>query len=362
VERVTSSLSTERRPVVAIDLRLADYRAGGIARYARELSAALARLEEVRIVPLWSHRDGRQRGGISLRTPPHFRLEERVVPLELLLRRVRCDVFHAPDFLAPRLRRVPVVATVHDLAFEAWPHDLDPSALAYYRRLRQTRQWTTAWITPSEWSARELTARYDVDPATIHVIHHGESLGLLQEPVVPRHERGNFVLAVGTVEPRKRYNVLLDAQQHHPHNPALVIVGQRGWQVSAVEQRLRRTAGVTWLQAVGDDQLRALYRTALAVVIPSRAEGFGLPALEAMAAGTPVLSSGGGALREVTGAAADLVLDDSGQAWAAAIARIAGDTARWDQLAAAGRARAAQFSWERAARETASVYRAVAGY
>jgi glycosyltransferase involved in cell wall biosynthesis len=342
-------------------MRLAAYRGGGISRYARELYAALAALDELTLLPLWSRREREApQTGARLRTPPHHRLERHTIPLELRLHRLRYGVYHAPDFIAPRLKRRPVVATVHDLAFEAWPGDLAPDSLAYYRRLRQSRTWTDAWITPSQWTARELSDRFDIDTASIHVIPHGESLGLLCMPVVPREQRGNYVLAVGTVEPRKRYGMLLDALGQWSGGPEVVIAGQRGWQVPDLEQRLHRTPRVTWYQAADDEHLRDLYRHAVALAVPSRAEGFGLPALEAMAAGTPVLSSGGGALREVTGDAAQTVLGDSGAAWGDAITRITEDETRWWQLSAAGRQRAAAFSWERAAQETAAVYRALA--
>jgi glycosyltransferase involved in cell wall biosynthesis len=356
------SSNTETSLTVALDLRLAAYRGGGISRYARELFAALAGVAGITATPLWSQRDHKVgHAGLRLRTPPHHRLESIAIPIELALGHARFDVYHAPDFIAPRLRRTPVVATVHDLAFVHWPDDLESSARAYYRSLRHSRARTAAWITPSRWTATQLAFLYDVDPDQIHVIPHGDSLGLGDLPVLSRSDRDDYILAVGTIEPRKRYHLLLDAVSRQPDGPRLIVVGQSGWQAADLEHRLRQVPTAVWLQDVDDARLRELYRAAIAVVIPSRAEGFGLPALEAMAAGTPVLSSGGGALLEVTADAAEHVPGDSWEAWADAIARITADTARWEHLSAAGRRRAESFSWERAAQDTAAVYRTVTG-
>ncbi len=347
---------------VALDMRLAGYRGGGIARYTRELHAALVQTADVEVRALRSREDvDTAAGDLRLRTPPHHRLERFAVRVELGLARYRPDVYHATDFIAPRLRGVPVVATVHDLAFVHWPNDLAPDGRAYYRQLGDARKSTAAWITPSQWTADDLAGIYGIDPSLIHVIPHGVSLDLLEEQPRSRAKRGDYVLAVGTVEPRKQYELLLAASRVGRDLPRIVIAGSSGWNSGGIEARLRTTQGVEWLSSVDDAALRRLYAEAIAVVVPSRAEGFGLPALEAMAVGTPVISSGGGALPEVTGAAALVVDEASGEGWATAIERIATDHVLWDRLSAAGRVRAQTFSWETAANATIVVYRALAG-
>lgn len=347
---------------VALDMRLAGYRGGGIARYARELHAALVETDGVDVRALRSRRgDDGAAGDQRLRTPPHHRLERFAVPVELALARYRPDVYHATDFIAPHLPGVPVVATVHDLAFVHWPDDLTPDALAYYRQIGDARRRTAAWITPSQWTAGDLAGIYGIDPATLHVIPHGVSLDLLAERPRSHAERGDYVLAVGTVEPRKQYELLVAASQTGRDLPRIVIAGAAGWNSGGVEERLRSARGVEWLGDSDDAALRRLYAEAIAVVIPSRAEGFGLPALEAMASGTPVVSSGGGALPEVTGGAALTVAEASGEGWAAAIEQVASDNALWERLSTAGRARAREYSWERAANATKVVYRTLAG-
>lgn len=342
---------------VALDLRLAAYRAGGIARYARELLEALRRLEspELTITELRSTRSPGSAGAVRLRTPPHHRLEPRTLPIELLLRNVRPDVFHAVDFVAPRVRGARIVATVHDLAFHDRPEDLTPDALAWYRKLHQSRRWTDAWIVPSRWTGERLAAIYDIDPRTIAVIPHGVPSFLAGVEPLSREQRGEYILAAGTVEPRKRLELLLDALPHIPEPPRVIVAGSPGWNSAALEARLRDTPRVEWRRDVNDTTLRELYRRALALVVPSWAEGFGLPALEAMACGAPVISSGGGALAEVTGDIA-LIPEPDPAAWAAAIRRVTEDEGLWATLSTSGRERSRTYTWQETARRTAAVY------
>lgn len=343
---------------VAIDLRLVGYRPGGIARYASDLYTALGRVPDVSVWAVRSRADTTPDSHARrFRTPPHHRFERYSIATEMVLARERPDVYHATDFIAPRIPGVTRVATVHDLSFMRRPGDLQDDALAYYRQLQQARSWTHSWITPSQWTADELTELFDVDPAAITVIPHGISIDLDREEIVPRAERSGYILAVGTIEPRKRYDLLVDTLKLLPDPPVLEVVGRRGWNSAAIERRLVSTTGINWRRAEKDASLRNLYQNALAVVIPSHTEGFGLVALEAMAAGTPVISSGNGALPEVTGLAAFVPAGDDAASWAAAIRRVQNDEALWNELSAFGRRRAQEFSWSRAARETAEVYR-----
>lgn len=348
-------------PRVALDLRLAAYRAGGISRYATELYSALSGLPDLSVHALRSRKDtAPDPEALYLRTPPHHRLERYAIAAELTLARRRFDVYHATDFITPRLPRTAIVATVHDLAFLERPGNLDASSLAYYRQIQQSRQWTDAWITPSQWTASDLSSRFDIDPSSIAVIPHGVSLGLQRQPVVPRSSRGDYILAVGTVEPRKRYDLLLDTFTLMRHHPRLEVVGRSGWKVDVTATRLETTERISWRRDTGDAELRDLYRNALAVVVPSDSEGFGFAALEAMACGTPVISSNRGALPEVTDLAALVPEGDDPHAWAVAIERLLEDEQLWNELSAFGRRRSREFSWNRAARETAAVYRRIA--
>lgn len=347
---------------VTIDLRLAGYRHGGIARYGEELADALEQVDGINIVPLRASRDQSAGKGVQrLRTPPHHRFERHAVDVELKLRRIRPDVHHAIDFIAPKLRGVPVVATVHDFEFLRHPHYLEDDALRYYQQINVSKQWTSAWITPSQWTADELCDAFAVDPRSVHVIPHGGPRELALSQPVPRSERLPFVLAVSTIEPRKRFDLLLDAVEALDSPPELRIVGRRGWKADDLVARIERTANVIWLNTASDEQLWDLYRKAFAVVVPSQSEGFGFAALEAMAAGTPVISSGNGALTEVTGEAALVPVSDDPAGWADAIQRILNEEPLWNELSLFGQRRAREFTWQRAAAATTAVYRKVAG-
>lgn len=350
---------------VAFDMRLAGYRAGGIARYATDLATVLRDRSDLDLLPIRSVKDStRDSAAVRVRTPPHHRLERVALPVELTLRCVRPDVYHAVDLIAPMLPRVPVVATIYDLAFMRWPEDLAPDGLAYYQQLPKALRWTTEVIASSTWTANDIAERLSFDPAHITVIPLGLTRGIADEPPLSRSARGDFVLAVGTVEPRKRYDVLLDMLGHLDPAIRLVIVGSPGWRTDDLQQRLRQeeaSGRVIWRTGLSDADVWQLYRTALAVVLPSRVEGFGLAALEGMACGTPVISSAGGALPEVTGDAAMDLPDADPDEWAAAVESLAGDAERWSSLSAAGVVRAAQFDWQSAAEATVGVYRRAVG-
>jgi len=349
---------------VAFDMRLAGYRAGGIARYATDLEAALRERTDVDLVPLRSVKDETPDAAVRMRTPPHHRLERVALPVELALRRVHPDVYHAVDLIAPLLPRVPIVATIYDLAFMRWPEDLAPDGLAYYQQLPKALRSTTEVIATSAWTANDIAERLGYDRTRITVIPLGLTPGIANKPPLPRTERGDFVLAVGTVEPRKRYDLLLDMLDHLDPAIRLVIVGNPGWRTADVQRRLRQAAKrgqVEWHTGLADAEVWQLYRTALAVVLPSRVEGFGLAALEGMACGTPVISSAGGALPEVTGGASIDLPDAEPDEWAAAIEALTSDNARWRNLSQAGVAQAAQFDWQSVAEATVAVYQRAAG-
>ncbi len=347
---------------VGIDQRLAAYRMGGIARYAIELGNALERFDTLELVKFGHAKESAPGGNrMLLRTPPHHRLESQFLRLELALRRASIDVFHATDFVPPGLGGTATVATVHDLAFLRWPDQLEANALAYYRQILNPRRHPTLWITPSEWTRNDLCEQVGVDPATVFVIPHGASSFLTDVGIVPRAVRRPYLVTVGTVEPRKRYDLLLDALALIDERPELVIAGQPGWNSDAIQRRLRTDPSVTWLDTTSDLEIRRLIAGAVALALPSLEEGFGLSALEAMACGTPVVSSGHGALPEVTGGAAMTPRTDDPQGWAAELERVMLDIPAWRQASTEGFERSRHFTWERAAESTLEVYQRALG-
>jgi glycosyltransferase involved in cell wall biosynthesis len=253
------------------------------------------------------------------------------------------SVLHCPTFRGPFRSDVPVVVTVHDLAvlrhpgtFNQWTRRY--SRLAVPRVVRAARRL----IAVSEFTRRELVELLRVPEDKIRVIPNA-----VAEPFRPDgpKAKGDYVLAVGTLEPRKN----LAAAQHAAQRLAveLRVVGARGWGGVQVDG---------WLGRVSDEELARLYRGARCLVYPSLYEGFGIPVLEAMACGTPVVTSAGGATEEVAGGAAVLVDPRDPVSIAEGIEQA---TARREELATRGLERARSFTWERIAAETWKVYEEV---
>jgi glycosyltransferase involved in cell wall biosynthesis len=264
-------------------------------------------------------------------------------PLVLPLEARAVDVLHCPTFRGPVRSPVPLVVTVHDLAVLRHPETFNRWTRAYSRLLvplvvRAAR----LVIAVSEFTRRELVELLGARAERVRVIPNAAED--VFRPDGPR-AKGEYVLAVGTLEPRK--NLMRLAAAAVRLGVEVRAVGAPGW--GRVDAR-----GVRWLGELSDDELAAQYRGALCLAYPSLYEGFGIPVLEAMACGTPVVTSAGGATEEVAGGAAVLVdpLDIAGIA-----AGIDEATRRRDELRRAGLARAAGFSWDAARAATAAVYR-----
>jgi len=365
---------------IVLDARMCGYRTSGIASYTRQLTVALIPVLAARgqtLLVARSRRGGRHDAlpasvrQPTLWTPPHHRLERWSLLVEYA--RLRPSLVHSPDFIPPRFGPWRTVVTVHDLDFVRHPERLTAEAQHYYGQVRWAVHSADAVIAVSGATRDDLVALLDADPARITVIHEAADPRFapsdetaptnLSEVFAARgmiRESRPFFLSVGTIEPRKNLDTLLDAyrayRQSCPGPLALVVGGSEGWNSAATVARLRDEPGVVWLDTVTPDELAPLYRAAFALLVPSWEEGFGLPALEAMACGTPVVVSGARALTEVTGTAALTAPADDPAAWAAAMSRLTDDPVLRDDLRQRGIARATHFSWRLAATETADLY------
>jgi glycosyltransferase involved in cell wall biosynthesis len=256
----------------------------------------------------------------------------------------RVDVLHCTTFRAPLRPRAPLVVTVHDLALlrhpDAFPRWHRTSGM---RALRAGVRAADAVVCVSAFTRDELVELLDVPAERTRIVPNGVDPVFTSDTASPVRD---YVLAVGTLEPRKNLAAAVEAARLA--GVELRVAGAAGWGGIAVDG---------WVGEPSDEELAALMRGARCLVYPSLYEGFGLPVLEAMACGTPVVTSRGGATEEVAGAAAVLVDPRDPAAIAAGIEEASG---RRDELVAAGRARAAGFTWDRAADLVETLWRELA--
>jgi alpha-1,3-rhamnosyl/mannosyltransferase len=257
------------------------------------------------------------------------------------------------------------VVTVHDLFFlQAAPTGTDEIARDYPRLAASHAQRAHAVVTSSEYGRREVIDRLRVDSRRVHVVSPGspawQMLG--RGPNLPA---AGYVLFVGTLDARKNVGTLLDAwarvlREVHPQ-PRLVLAGRATPHAQPWLERLTAAPFLGTVEHrgyVAEQEREALYAGARALVLPSLDEGFGLPVLEAMSAGIPVIASDRGAIPEVTAGAADLIAPTDVAALSDALVRVLTDERHALDLAARGLTRAAAYSWERSAAALATVYEA----
>ena len=276
------------------------------------------------------------------------------------------DLIHGPDFVLPPALRARRVVTIHDLAYLLYPGYAQPGIVDYLcSEVPRALQEADQVIAVSQRTADDLVERLQVPSERIRVIYPGvDSLFTLETDPAAVHELRHtyeladpFILAVGTLEPRKNYARLIDAfaaATCQPGGPrTLVFVGRRGWHYQGIMAALQRREDVVdrirLLGYIPNEELAILYHAAAALVMPSIYEGFGLPVIEAMACGTPVICSTGGALPEVAGNAAFLVDPEDTDTLRDALVSICVDDELRARLILDGYTRAQHFTWQAAA-------------
>lgn len=361
---------------IGIDARLLAYRKGGISEYTRQLIDALAGLDTSSHFTIFHRYADRQSycpaqnfKRANLLTPAHHRFERAALSVELM--RFRLDLLHSPDFIPPFYGARKHVITVHDLHFLRYPDFQTQASMRYYaHQIQAAVERADHIFVQTDGTRQEIIEQLNVSPEKITVhwlgVHpnfHPRSTAAL----APQQERyqlpAQYILFVGTIEPRKNIPGLIAAyralQDQLPDLPPLVLVGQEGWNADESLAAMRSTAHVQWLQGVPFADLPAIYSGASVLVLPSFHEGFGMPALEAMAAGTPVVVARRGSLPEVVGDAGVYIEPEDIDAIAQGIAAVLTDTDYAEQLRTAGLARAQLFTWERTAQIALDVYRKV---
>jgi glycosyltransferase involved in cell wall biosynthesis len=373
------TLGTDMR--IGIDARIVHYARGGIRNYVLHLLDALAPLDgHTDYYVLHSRKDhdpplpGPNFHPVACWTPSHHRLERWALGAEVA--RLGLDLLHTTDFIPPALGHRRSVVTVHDLNFLYYPQFLTAESHRYYN---QQIEWAVGHadhvLADSHATRSDLISLLSVPPEKITVVHLAADPAFC--PLTEADTRRaaaqyglepGYLLFVGTLEPRKNlpgllqaYRQLLDAEVT---TAPLVLVGGKGWLYDEVFERiegLRLGGHVRFLHDVPDADLPGLYNAASVSATPSFYEGFGLPALEAMACGTPVVVADRASLPEVVGGAGLLVDPDDPADIGRALARVLTDGPLRARMRELGLAQAACFTWERAARETLAVYREAGG-
>jgi len=399
---------------IGIDYTAAARQRAGIGRYTRELVTALLSLETPaesayqymlfaatggldaeawRPQPEPGFERQAETRGVRLRTVPLTdewlaRLWHRLrLPLPVEMITGPLDLFYSPDFVLPPTRRATrTLLTVHDLSFLRYPEAFVPSLLRYLERVvPRSVARADLVLADSAHTRCDLISLLDAPPERVQVLYSGVGARFRPGPgsASPRppgrpapEERGErerlgvrygldpgpYVLSVGTLQPRKNYVRLMRAFSSLPatargREPQLVIAGGRGWLYQDIFAEAEKHGDrVRILGFVDDADLPALYRNAALLALPSLYEGFGLPVLEAMSCGTPVVCSNASSLPEVAGDAALLVDPFDVDGWTRAIARVLEDVDLRRGMVARGLAQAARFTWERAARQLLAAF------
>lgn len=338
---------------------------GGTARSTNHLIEALQRFTTIELVGV----AGRHGHPPELEVPRGLTVETVPVPgrpLVQMWNRLRrpmidrwvsgFDVVHAPAYLVPPSKQ-PTVVTIHDLAFR---HNVDwftPHGVKFFGRfLEQVGRADWPVIVPSKFTADDCLSA-GIDHGRVHVVPWGVTAREYTAADIDERSRrlglpDDFVLFVGTLEPRKNLDTLVAAMQLVPEIP-LVVVGPIGWG--------NVTAGdAIVLGNLTSDDVGAVMAAASVLVYPSHFEGFGLPVLEAMSVGTPVIVTESSAAAEVAGDTGLAVRTDSAEPLATAIRSIIGSVELRERLGSAGQHRASEFTWEAAARATLDIYEATA--
>lgn len=335
----------------------------GVGVYSRELLAGLAALDPA-TAWTWAYR------------PHHWRTRWFGPPVPAGVRRRLlwesrrpggCELFHGlnqrlPEFCA-HPRRLRTVATFHDLFMMTREYSTPGFRARFTEQATRAAERADAIIAVSAFTGSQVESLLGVEPARIHVVHHG--VRPLPAPPGPAPAREPIVLSVGALQVRKNTLGLIRAFEHLPEGWRLVLAGSLSGfgapELRAAVADSPRHASIELRGWVSDEELAGLYARASIFAFPSLDEGFGIPVLEAMASGVAVMASNTSALPEVCGDAALLVDPQDSDAMTDALGRLMQQESLRQELVERGRKRAATFTWERCASETLAVYRKLGG-
>jgi glycosyltransferase involved in cell wall biosynthesis len=359
---------------IGIDTRLIAYRTGGISTYMRRVVEALEILDHQNRYTIFQSRKALTKMTTRFRearllTPCHHRLERLALSVELA--HFRLDLYHSPDFIPPHIGGRHHIITVHDLTFLHYPQYLTADSRRYYNDQIQAAVVKADHIlVDSDATRRDLIVMLHVpdDKITVHMLGVDDRF----RPFSPAERTAatqalrlpaDYLLFLGTWEPRKNISGLLNAYRllldRMNDAPPLVLVGRRGWLFEETIQQiasLRLGERVIWRDDIDDSSLPSVYNLAVALITPSFYEGFGLPALEAMACGVVPIVSNRSSLPEVVGDVGLQVNPNDVDSIARAMEFALNDPGWRDHMREMGLERARQFTWAETARIVLSTY------
>lgn len=362
---------------IGIDISQSVYGGTGVAAYTKNLVEALLKLNSNERYVLFgsSMRRGQDLKQMFKSLPKQTSIQAKFFPFPpSFLSRLwnnlhvvdierftgRVDIFHTSDWIEPP-SICPKVTTIHDMIVYKYPELLNPNIVKTQRqRLEWVRKDGTFIIADSESTKQDIISHLKVPPSRIEVVYLGVSEVFRSakpdaQAVLDKYLlQGPFVLSVGTREPRKNLTTVVEAfKQLNRSQLELLIVGKYGWGKDVVLMPQIRI-----LETATDSELAVLYSHAQCFVYPSLYEGFGLPILEAMSAGTPVITSDRGSLKEIAAEAAMFADPQSAKSVAEMMEQVLGlnSTQRASQIEK-GKQHAAQFTWEKTAQQTLNIYK-----
>jgi glycosyltransferase involved in cell wall biosynthesis len=380
---------------VCIDVSAAVHRRGGLGRYAHELVKGLVELDKseafpsqsisIATAPLQLSVFYHQRGEAILE-PPIDQLPRRTTRLSVRPWRLttalayfshigmdrtfgEAQVFHATEHLLPRLKHIRSIFTLHDLIFQFDPDSHKPLNIAFLKTMMpRFLKAAAAIIAVSECTKRDAIRLYGLPAEKIHVIYEGvdpkftpvTDPARLAQVCTNYQLPDSFLLHLGTIEPRKNLPLLLEVAKEL--NVPLVVAGKLGWLTDPILAKVKELGveeRVHFTGFIDDADLPALISAASLVALPSKYEGFGLPVLEAMACGVPVVASNTSSLPEVGGQAALYARPGDLRSWIHLIDRTLSDDELRAEMIDRGLRQAAKFRWADTARQTFELYRAV---
>lgn len=370
---------------IGIDTRLLHYDRGGISQYILQLIQSLGEIDRKNQYHLFSSRKGnedyRPDGSInffqhSVWTPSHNRFERWALGFEVAP--YRLDVFHSPDFIPPAIGAKRRLITIHDLNFLLFPEYVNPESHRYYtQQIKWAVQEADHISADSHHTRADLIELLKVSPDKITTIHLAakpifsqvQTRAAIETTLKKFNIPDRFILFVGTLSPRKNARTLVQAYYHVLHESGihtpLILVGSKGWQYEELTiaiGELDLSKNIQVLSDVTDEELAHLYSAAGVFALPSYYEGFGLPPLEAMHCGCPVIVSDRGSLPEIVGEAGIILDPDDIDLWAESLVTVLTDQEVRASLIRAGHSQSKKFSWQKTAEATLELYELVANF